>query len=159
LLKKYGPEIKPAVARTPPDPWDYLPRYSWGAPRRPLEPIEETLRRAGRDGQVRQTLETRFVEVLKDAAATPAAKDYVCRRLALIGSAASVPALVALLPDEQLSNLACCALERIPDSAADEALRLALAKVPNDLRIGVIRALGNRRSQPAVSDLARWLAI
>lgn len=158
LLKKYGPGIKPPAVLTFPDAWTYLPRYTWGAPRRPLALIDETVQRARTDAQVRQTLETQFIQILQDASATPAAKDFVCRRLALLGSAASVPALAALLSDESCSHMACFALERIPGSAADEALSRALGQVTGPLRIGLIHAVGNRRSPSAAADLARWLS-
>ena len=57
-----------------------------------------------------------------------AAKDFVCRKLAIIGTAESVPALAALLPDKDLSHMARYALERIPAPEAAKALREALAK-------------------------------
>ena len=52
-----------------------------------------------------------------------AAKDYVCRKLTVIGTAESVPALAALLPNADLSHMARYALERIP--AAEAARRSA----------------------------------
>ena len=158
LLQKYGPDIRQSVGYTLQDAWEYLPQYDWGSSRRRLEPIDEAIRCFPVDQQTRTSLESRLVEVLADPAATLAAKDYACRRLAIVGSAASVPALAGLLADEKLSNLACFALERIPDSAAEEALVQALKSVRGSLRIGVIHALGSRRSQTAVADLVRLLA-
>lgn len=156
LLGKYGPDIKPPVAYSL-DAWDYLPAYDWGSTRRPLESIDEAIRSSHTDKQARATLESRLIQVLADPSSTPAAKDFVCRRLAIIGSAAGVPALADLLSDETLSNMACFALERIPDSAADEALCQALGRVPANLRIGVIHALGSRNSRLAVDPLIRLL--
>jgi len=95
--------------------------------------------------------------VLLNPAATPAAKDFACRRLAIIGSAASVPALAGLLGDEKLSNMACFALEGIPDPAAQDALCQALRSLPAERRTDVIQSLGNRRAQTAVPDLVRLL--
>ncbi len=156
LLQKYGPDIKPPAAYTL-DAWDYLPAYDWGSTRRPLESIDEAVRSSHKDARARTTLESRLIEVLADPSSTQAAKDFVCRRLAIIGSAASVPALAELLNDEALSNMACFALERIPDSAVDEALCRALDRVPGKLRIGVIHTLGNRSSRLAVDRLGRLL--
>jgi HEAT repeat protein len=61
------------------------------------------------------------------------------------------------LKDEKLSHMACFALERIPGPAAEDALRQALRSVHGKLRIGLIHALGNRRSQSAVADLVPLL--
>jgi type 1 glutamine amidotransferase len=157
LLEKYGSDIKPPAEHTLDEAWDYLPRYDWDLPRRPLAPIDEAIRNSQQDAAVYETLEPRLVEVLANPAATPAAKDFVCRRLAILGSAASVPALAKLLSDERLSNMACFALERIPDSAAQDALRQALGNLKGNLRTGVIHALGNRRSQTAVADFVGLL--
>ncbi len=157
LLEKYGSDIKPPAAHTLEEAWKYLPRYDWGLPRRPLAFINEAIRNSQQDTVAYKTLEPRFVEVLLNPAATPAAKDFACRRLAIIGSAASVPALAKLLSNEGLSNMACFALERIPDSAAQEALRQALGALQGNRRTGVIQALGNRRGQSAVADLVRLL--
>ena len=52
-------------------------------------------------------------------------KAITCKRLAIHGSSASVPDLAPLLHDAQLSSWARIALEAIPGTAADEALRTA----------------------------------
>lgn len=157
LLEKYGSDIKPPAAHTLDEAWDYLPRYDWGLPRRRLALIDEAIRNSQQDAPDHKTVELRLIEVLVNPAATSAAKDFACRRLAIIGSAASVPALARLLGDEQFSNLACFALEGIPDPAAQDALCQALGSLEGEQRTGVIQSLGNRRTQNAVPDLARLL--
>jgi HEAT repeat protein/type 1 glutamine amidotransferase len=156
LLKKYGPDIRPP-ATVALDPWDYLPAYDWGTTRRPLAPIDEAVARARTDRRARKRLEARLIEVLADPANTRASRDFACRRLAIIGSAASVPALAKLLGDPALSPMACFALERIPGPEAERALLDALARVPSRQRIEVINALGSRQSRAAVPGLARML--
>ncbi len=158
LLQKYGPAIRQPVAYTLEGAWEYLQQYDWSQPRRPLEPIDEALRSRTADPTGRARLESRLAGVLADPAATVAAKDYACRRLAIIGSAASLPALAGLLADEKLANMACLALARIPDPAAEEALHRELNHLRGVPRLGVIQALGSRRSQAAVADLVRLLA-
>ncbi len=81
-----------------------------------------------------------------------------CRELARTGDAAAVPALAALLPDEQLSHMARYALEAIPDPAAGAALREAAAALGGNRLVGVIHSLGVRRDERAVDLLARRLA-
>ncbi len=81
------------------------------------------------------------------------AKDFICRKLMIIGTAESVPALAALLPDKELSHMARFALERIPAPEAAQALRDTLPKLDGSLKIGVIASLGARRDVASVLAL------
>ena len=101
-------------------------------------------------------LETRLAAVLPTQASR-AAKDYVGRKLAIIGTAASVPALAALLTDKDLSHMARYALERIPAAEAGKALRDALAATSGAAKVGVIGSLGARRDAESIADLAALL--
>ncbi len=88
----------------------------------------------------------------------PAAdKAIACKKLAIDGSAAAVPALAKLLPDPQLQSWARIALEVIPGAEADEALRKAAESLEGNLLIGVINSLGVRRDPKAVEQLAKRL--
>ncbi|MFN3648177.1 MAG: HEAT repeat domain-containing protein [Armatimonadota bacterium] len=156
LIQKYGPAIQPPVTVAL-DPWDYLPAYDWGMTRRPLGPIEEAVTRAGADRRARQALEARLLEVLGDPANTAAARDFVCRQLAVVGSAASVPTLAKLLGDPVLTPMACFALERIPSAEAERALIQALERAPVGARVELIQTLGHRGSRGAVPHLAPLL--
>ena len=68
-----------------------------------------------------------------------------------------MPALAALLADEELASWARIALEAIPGPEADEALREAMGKVEGRLLIGVINSIGVRRDAEAVDGLAERL--
>ena len=57
--------------------------------------------------------------------APSAEKAAACKRLAMIGDEASVPALAGLLPNAELSSWARIALEVIPGPAPNDALRTA----------------------------------
>ena len=85
------------------------------------------------------------------------AKQYACRRLRVIGTAASVPALAALLTDERLLHMGRFALERMPLAEAGDALRDALGKVNGKLKIGVISSLATRDEAASVAPLAALL--
>ena len=100
--------------------------------------------------------ELRLISVLQSDA-PPAEKAITCKRLAVYGTEAAVPALAALLPDEKLSSWARIALEVIPGPAADEALRQAAGKVRGMLLVGVINSIGVRRDAQAVDVLAERL--
>lgn len=104
----------------------------------------------------------RLTELLRsDASVFEQAK--ACQRLAIIGDESSVDAIAPLLDHPQLSVYARMALEQIPGSAADEALRKAVQKVraaPADgsddaaqrerLLIGLVHSLGRRSADSAV---------
>ena len=84
-------------------------------------------------------------------------KAMACKRLAVYGQADAVPALAPLLADEKLASWARIALEVIPGSAADEALRAAMPKLHGKLLVGVINSIGVRRDAKAVGDLTSKL--
>lgn len=137
--------------------FDALKTYDWGANPQVLKPIDDAVVKSHGDAAARKDLETRLAAVLKTDAPRDA-KDYVCRKLMIIGTAESVPALAALLPDKDHSHMARYALERIPAPEAGQALRDALTKVTPELKVGVISSLGVRRDAESVSSLATLLA-
>src|SRR5690349_10488944 len=101
---------------------DALKTYDWGADMIPLDPINEAVITTRGDAAARKNLESRLAAVLKTDASRDA-KDFVCRKLMLIGTAESVPALAELLPHAENSHMARYALERIPGPEASQALR------------------------------------
>ena len=68
-----------------------------------------------------------------------------------------MPTLAPLLSDPQLASWARIALEAIPDSTADAALRSAMDKLQGNLLIGVINSIGVRRDPKAASGLVQKL--
>jgi len=76
----------------------------------------------------------------------------------MIGTAASVPALAALLGDKDNSHMARFALERIAAPEAAAALRTALGDLGGDLKLGMISSLAARRDAACVPALAKLLA-
>lgn len=77
-------------------------------------------------------------------------KQAALRGLREIGTAKSVPALAALLPDLEWSHFARFALETIPDPAVDAALREAIGRTEGPTRAGIVITLGARRDAEAV---------
>jgi len=137
--------------------FEALKTFEWGQDRGPLRPIDDAINATHGDAALRKELETRLLAVL-GCWMPRAAKDFAFRRLSLMGTAASVPVLADLLADKDLAHMARFALERIPDAAAAEALRAALAKTAGPLRVGCIVSLGARRDEPSVPALAALLA-
>jgi len=136
--------------------FEALKTYDWGDDRSVLEAIDKAVPASHDDADARKELETRLAAVLKTDA-PQAAKDFVCRKLSLIGSAQSVPALAALLVDEKLSHMARYALERMPCPEAVTAIRDAVPKVRGRRKIGVINSLGVRRDAGSVAMLTGLL--
>jgi len=136
--------------------FEALKTYDWGADPKILNPIDEAVVTTRDDAAARQDLEARLVAVLNSEVSRDA-KDFVCRKLAVIGTAAAVPALAELLPHPEHSHMARYALERIPAPEAAQAMRDALPKIDNVLKIGVMGSLGVRQDAASVAALAALL--
>lgn len=109
------------------------------------------------DAQLRPQIEQELIDALPDAQ-TQESKAFICRQLAWIGTDKAIPALAKLLADKEASHMARYALERLPGPAADEALRAALPKVDDRLKVGLIYSIGRRSDAAAVPDLTRLIA-
>jgi HEAT repeat protein len=136
--------------------FDALKSYDWGVYPKVLKPIDEAIVSTRGDAAARKDLESRLAAVLATDA-PHSAKDYVCRKLRMIGTAASVEPLAKLLSDKKLSHMARYALEDIPAAEAAAALRDALAKLPVELKVGAISSLGARRDAASVEALSGLL--
>ena len=99
-----------------------------------------------------QDLENRLIAALNGELSRDA-HDYVCRKLAIVGTAAAVPALAGLLGNKATSHMARFALERITAPEAGHALRDALRhgeREPEDRRDQLARRpprCGGRRAR------------
>jgi len=137
--------------------FEALKTYDWGTDPKVLSPIDEALVATRGDAAARQELEARLVAVLKTDVSRDA-KDFVCRKLTVIGTAASVPTLAELLANRDLSHMARYALERIPAPEAAQAMRDALPKIDNALKLGVMGSLGVRQDVASVPALVALLS-
>lgn len=138
------------------DDFRALAVFDWGADAGPLARIDAATVACHGDTALAADLERRLLAIATGS--TPrAAKEYACRKLALIGTDASVPALAPLLAEPAESHMARFALERIPTPEAAAALRRAVGTVSDDLVIGMISSLANRREPASVVPLAPLL--
>ena len=133
-----------------------LKKFDWGTPLSEVSGIDDAVVAAHSDPAIRQDLEQRLIVALSSDISHDA-KGYICRKLAMIGSAAAVPALARLLTEEVDAHLARHALERIPGPEAAAALQDALPRVAGKSKIGVIGSLAARREVGAVRALAGLL--
>ena len=136
--------------------FDALKDYDWGADRSVLNPIDEAVVATHGDTAARKKLESRLAAVLQTDVSRDA-KDFVCRKLMVIGTATSVPTLAELLPEQDHSHMARYALERIPAPEAAQAMRDALPNLSGALKVGVIGSLGVRQDAASVPLLAGLL--
>jgi type 1 glutamine amidotransferase/HEAT repeat protein len=126
--------------------------YQYGESRAALSGLNEFIRSLEDIPEARARMEKQFLELL-GGSATPAGKQFICSRLALIGSEESIPRLTALLNDTATADMGLLALEPIPGPAVDAALRQALIVTQGRTKVGVITALGNRRVEAATEEL------
>jgi HEAT repeat protein len=139
------------------DEFKALAAFDWGADAAPLARIDAAVVAWHGEAALTADLEKRLGAIV-GGQASRAAKEYACRKLMMIGTAASVPALAALLKNADNSHMARFALERISAPEAAQALRDALGSVQGNLRIGMIESLGGRGDAASVPELARLLS-
>jgi HEAT repeat protein len=136
--------------------FEALKTYDWGADSAPLAAIDEAVLASGEDPSVQRDLESRLAAVL--AMDVPRdAKDFACRKLMVVGTAASTAALAQLLSSEENAHMARYALERMPVPEASQVLRDALPNLAGTLQIGVISSLGVRKDAASISALTKLL--
>ncbi len=85
------------------------------------------------------------------------AKAKACQRLVLVGDESAVTTLAELLADERLSAYAREALEGIPGTASNVALREALTRLEGGRLIGVLGSVGARRDAEAIDAIGKLL--
>lgn len=103
------------------------------------------------------TSEPELIAILADSDAQRADKAMACKRLTVYGSAAAIPELSKLLSDPELASWTRIALEAIPGSEADLALREACDSLSGNLLIGAINSIGVRGDRAAVEMLIAQL--
>ena len=97
-----------------------------------------------------------LIEVLKSGGSRKEKAD-ACRELAVVGNSKAVPVLVGLLANEELNHMARYALETIPGSSVNQALRGELTRLKGRPLVGVIGSLGVRKDVRAVKPLSSLL--
>jgi len=124
-----------------------LQAYDWGGNRGALVAIDDLINAAYGNTEKLAEIEIALLEVLQSAAPLPA-KEYSCRKLALIGTDRCIPVLAEMLLNPELSDCLRLALEAIPGSAAEAALQAALDKVEGNQQTGIINSLDERKKRP-----------
>jgi hypothetical protein len=134
-----------------------LARYDRSSPRGDLVPLDEAVKRSLGKPDEMARLEERLLRVLQSDAPLPA-REYVCRKLTLVGSSRCVPILAPWLEEAELADAARGVLENLPGDEAAAGLRASLGKLQGTLLAGAATSLGARRdpaSVPLLSPLLR----
>lgn len=131
--------------------------YDWGQSRLALTEVSEMIKKAHSSPVELKKIEKSLLSVLTSDAKR-AGKQFVCRELSIIGTDQSVPVLGNMLTDEETSDMARYALERIPGTAVNDALRSALRTAKGKPKVGIINSLGQRRDRRAVRALGRLVS-
>jgi len=128
--------------------------HDFGQSRSALWTIDKIINDTHGSAALRAVVEREMVKLLESGAKF-AAKQEICRRLWIIGTDASVPALRQMLanPDGRVVEAACFALSRHPSPAVGKALREALGQAKGTGLVAVIRLLGDRRDAQCVEAL------
>ena len=137
---------------------DQVKTYDFGQSRLALTEVSDIIKAAYGSPEKLKDIEKSLIDVLKSDA-TFACKQFVCRKLSIIGTKQSVPALSKMLNDPKLSDLARYALECYPEEigTVDEALRNALQKTTGKTKVGIINTLGERRDSKSVKALGELI--
>ncbi len=127
--------------------------YDFGDSRLALTELSDEIRKAyGKPAELKK-YEAALLDVLKSDAKY-AGKQYACRELSIIGTDQSVPVLAGMLTNQEYSDMARYALERIPGDAPSKALLAALPKAEGKAKIGIVNSLGERGYAAATAEIA-----
>lgn len=131
--------------------------YNFGQDREILTQLSEIVRAAADSPDEIAQIQPGLLKFL--ASDTPfAAKQFICRQLAIIGNEEAVPVLSRLLMKTETSDIARFALENISGEVVDKALRKALSKASGEIKIGIINTIGNRRDAKATKALGKLIS-
>jgi HEAT repeat protein len=131
-------------------------KFKHGDDSNPLKRVEDIAVRAVTVPEDRKVVEAKIIEALPKAT-TKDAKNFLCRQLRFIGSAASIPALETLLSDPDGAFMARYVLARYPEPEAAQALHRRLAKASGREKVGLVHALANMNYQPLAADCVKLL--
>lgn len=134
-----------------PEPWDVVAHLVPGGDRTAAATVEAAVLHA--EPAQHGAMEKRLLRVLARADTTDEAKRFVCRMLALIGTSAAVPGLVALLNEIRTADIARYALDAIDDRAVDQAYRMALSSLTGAPKAGLIGSIAMRHDTAALGAM------
>lgn len=150
-LKSQEPDPRMDDFKKAPDQWKEVSKLVHGGDRSAASSLQTLIMDADPDQY--PALEKKLLALLAEPGCTELGIDFSCRMLRLIGSPASVPALSKLLADEKTSDSARYALQIIPGTEADAALRSALGVLKGKAKAGLIGTISARGDKEALAAI------
>lgn len=135
-----------------PNPWTEIVKLEQGGDRSFAMVIQSIIFSSQPSGYGR--IEDRLLAVFNNKDSTLAAKEFVCRMLAYIGSEKCLKTVVPLLNNAKTEHMARIALQSIAGEKVSAALRAALPNLTGVAKAGLIGTIGNRRDEGAVAALS-----
>jgi len=133
--------------------------YDYSRPTTPLLAVEKLINDTHGNAPLRQQIERELARLLQSPVSF-ASKQFVCQKLWIIGTAASVPVLDAMLAsaDPHIVESACYALSRHRAPAVSQVVRSGLGKAKGRGLITLITLAGDRRDPDCAPRLAELAA-
>ncbi|MFC2167970.1 HEAT repeat domain-containing protein [Acidobacteriota bacterium] len=136
---------------------DELKVYEYGQEEGILSRMREYILTHNKNPLSKEQCENQLIKFL-ESNATLAGKMAVCRQLRQIGSANSVVVLEKMLFQNETSDMARYALEKIPGAESEKALLRSLENNTKKNIVGIVSSLGQREARSAVPGLSRLLS-
>jgi HEAT repeat protein len=129
--------------------------FDYDRPRTALAVVEKLIKETYGKSELRERIEKELAKMLASDVSV-ACKQFICKKLWMIGTDVSVPVLEQALadPDMRVGEAACYALSRHPSPAAGRALRNGLDKASGNARVAVVNLVGDRRDATSAVRLA-----
>jgi hypothetical protein len=134
-----------------PDPWAEIVKLDHGSDRTFGSTVRAMVMNA--EPAQRPAMEKKLIQALAAPGLTAVGQMFVCRMLALIGTAECVPAVAPLLNDKATADAARFALDGIENPAIDAAYRGALGKLSGDAKAGLIGSIARRGDRAALAAI------
>lgn len=127
--------------------------YKFGDSRAALAIVEDAVRASGQSPELRNVLIPSLMAMVNTDGIAAETLDFACRQLAQLQAAEAIPALAGMLDDDETSDIARYALERMHTPEANAALLAALDTASGANKIGVVNSLGDLDLPEAVERL------
>lgn len=134
-----------------PDPWTEIVKLEHGGDRTFGSTVRAMVMNA--EPAQRPGMEAKLLQALAKPEITDVGRMFVCRMLALIGTAKCVPAVAPLLNDAKSIDAARYALDAIDDPSINALYRGALDKVSGNAKAGLIGSIALRGDTGALGAL------
>jgi len=130
--------------------------YEYDQSRAWLQEFQDVMKQVYDNPDLMPETEGLMLDVLQSDASL-AGKHMICTELGIIGSEASVPVLVKMMSEPGMSGAALFALGKIPGALADEALRTALRKSDDKMKVAVLNTLAVRKDEGSVKQIRKLI--